>query len=441
VFVVWVMMGVVNHTELAESEVPFIFVADRLFGGWGRHAAILATVMASLSAFSVTLGASARVLYALGRDRHFPSFFARLHPTYRTPHIALAICAIFVVGFAASGIVRFVASMADFGFLMGLGVVNYSVISLHSRMPALRRPFSVGWYPWVPLLGVVTCWAFVPALELRSVAMGTGLTVLGAVVYLFREENRRELQRLPRLVRYWLLLLRAFRRPKLRVLIICGGQQGRNIADRLLAMDEHRLLFRTAQHQITFVEQDAATCARLEKRYNVPVYQGDGTKRSVLEQVGKDYVDIAIASFEDDGRNLLAALQAKQVGMPRVMAIVQDPDYLPLLEAEGVVAVSAPWATASMVENYLERPGVAELFDIGRGVANLIDLIVPENATVAGKPIKGIDIPKECVVAAVIREQEYVVPHGDTVIATGDHVILVGPPRATKSARDVFVKT
>ena len=62
VFVVWVMFGAVPYEELAESDVPFIFTAERLFGGWGRWAGIIATVMASLSAFSVTLGASARVL-------------------------------------------------------------------------------------------------------------------------------------------------------------------------------------------------------------------------------------------------------------------------------------------------------------------------------------------------------------------------------------------
>ena len=83
VFVVYSMMGTVHYTELAKTDVPFIFTADRLFGAWGRWAAIVATIMASLSAFSVTLGASARVLYALGRDRHFPQFFARLHRRYQ----------------------------------------------------------------------------------------------------------------------------------------------------------------------------------------------------------------------------------------------------------------------------------------------------------------------------------------------------------------------
>ena len=77
VFVVGVMMATVHYTELAESDIPFIFTADRLFGPWGRWAGIIATIMASLSAFSVTLGASARILYALGRDKHFPSLFCR----------------------------------------------------------------------------------------------------------------------------------------------------------------------------------------------------------------------------------------------------------------------------------------------------------------------------------------------------------------------------
>ena len=50
-------------------------------------------------------------------------------------------------------------------------------------------------------------------------------------------------------------------------------------------------------------------------------------------------VRAATAVPDDDGRNVITALQAKQLGMSRVIAIVQDPDYLPLLEKEGVVAI------------------------------------------------------------------------------------------------------
>lgn len=439
VVVVFVMMGAVHYTELAETDVPFILVAERVWGDWGRWAAITATIMASLSAFSVTLGASSRVLYALSRDGHFPRWLSKLHKGFRTPHVALAVCALFVFAFAAAGIVKFVASMADFGFLMGLGFVNYAVIALRRRMPNLRRPFHAGLYPWIPLLGIVTCWIFVPALESRTLAVGAAITLIGSAIYLIRPLNRaelfEELRVFDRIKRYWIRR----KRKRMRVLIIDGGQQGQNIADRLLAKDDYRLVFRSSEHQITFIEADEARCKELEARYNVPIFQGDGTKKQVLDQVGLNNIDVAIAASADDGRNVIAALQAKQLGMTRVIAIVQDPEYLPLLEEEGVVAISAPWATAAMVENFLDRPGVAELFEIGSGVASLVGVVVPENASVAGKQIRQIDVPQECVVAAIIRGKKFAVPRGDTTIEAGDEVVFVGPPSDVKAAQDLFV--
>jgi Trk K+ transport system NAD-binding subunit len=436
--VVGVMMGVVPYGELAQSDVPFILAIDRVFGAWGRWAGVIATIMASLSALSVTLGASARILYALGRDRHFPEIFARLHRRYRTPHVALLVCAIVTIAFASSGIVRLVASMSGFGYLMGQGIVNLAAIALRRRMPNLRRPFKVFLFPVVPVLGAIACWGFVPALEARSYLLGLLLTLVGSGLYLIRPANRAELRHVPAAVARLLLLIKAKGRKHMHVLIISGDKQGRNIADRLLARDEFRLMFRSAEHQVTFIEEDEALCRELEHRYNVPIYQGDGTKKELLEQVGLDNIDVAIAASKDDGRNVITALQARSLGIPRVIAIVQDPDYVPLLHENDVVAISAPWATAAMVENYLDRPGVADLFEIEGGAASLVSVIVPEQAQVAGKHIRDIDIPHACVVAAVIRDNQFVVPRGDTEIATGDHVVFVGPAPAIKKAQDLF---
>ena len=438
VFVVFVMMGTVHHSDLAQSDVPFVLMADTVFGDWGRWAAVTATIMASLSALSVTLGASARVLFALSRDGHFPRAFKKLHGRFRTPHIALAMCTLITSLLAVGGVVKFVAEVANFGFLMGLGFVNYAVIALRKKMPALRRPFSGPFFPWLPIVGIVTCWAFVPALDAGAIFAGSIMAVVGLVVYAIKPANRAELLRIKllaeRVREYW----ERRRREHMRVLIIGGGQQGQNIARRLLTSDEHRTVFREAEHQITFVEPDEQTCRQLESGYNAPIFQGDGTKREILEQVGTANVDVAIAASNDDGKNVIAAIQAKQLGMGRVIAIVQDPDYLPMLEAEGVVAISAPWATAAMVENILDRPGVAELFEIGTGVANLLGVIIPEGAKVAGSAIRDIEIPAECVVAAVIRGNKFVVPRGDTVIEVADEVVFVGPAEAVKDANDLF---
>ena len=116
-------------------------------------------------------------------------------------------------------------------------------------------------------------------------------------------------------VRLW---LRLKRKAQMRVLIIDGGPQGQNIARRLLARDEFRLVFRSAEHQVTFVERDEALCHELEQQFNAPIYQGDGAKREILEQVGADNVDVAIAASDDDGRNVIVALQAKRLGMDPV---------------------------------------------------------------------------------------------------------------------------
>jgi len=439
VFVVWVMMGTVNYKELGQSEVPFIYTADKLFGVWGRWAAISATIMASLSAFSVTLGASARVLYALGRDGHFPAVLAKLHFRHRTPYIALYICAVVVVAFSASGIVKFVASVSDFGYLMGLGLVNYAVISLHKRMPNLRRPFKVILYPFIPIFGVLSCWLFVPALETRSFILGGILTLVGGIIYFLRPANRVELSKIPGIITKLKMLILSKRRKRMRILIIDGGKQGENIASRLLATDELRLVFRASEHQITFIEEDEDRCRELEKRYNVPIYQGDGTKKELLKQVGLDNIDVAIAASNNDGRNLLIALQAKRMGINQVISIVQDPDYVRLLEENEIVAISAPWATATMVENYLDRPGVVELFEIGTGEATLDGVYVPENGRVINMQIKDIDIPKECVVAAIIRRKHFVVPRGKTTFEENDRVIFIGPTPVVKKAHETFL--
>ncbi|NBC65956.1 MAG: amino acid permease, partial [Bacteroidetes bacterium] len=234
VLLLWVMMGVVNYSELAETSTPFIFVADHLFGVWGRWAGILATIMASLSAFSVTLGASARVLFALGRDGHFPSVFSRLHEKYKTPHISLFVCAGLVVVLGASGVVRLLASASSFGYLIAIGIVNYTVIALHERMPNLRKPFKVILYPVVPILGIISCWFFVPTLDSQSILLGVALTAVGGILYLFQPQNRAEFSNIPSLLRTLKVKFQAYWRPHMNILIIGGGNLGTNIADRLL---------------------------------------------------------------------------------------------------------------------------------------------------------------------------------------------------------------
>jgi Trk K+ transport system NAD-binding subunit len=152
-----------------------------------------------------------------------------------------------------------------------------------------------------------------------------------------------------------------------------------------------------------------------------------------------DNIDVVIAAFEDEGRNVIAALQARQLEIQKVVAIVQNHEYTQLLEQNSVVVVNAPWATAAMVENIIDNPVLAQLFEFGIGAASLLEVSVAENAKVIRELIKDIDIPKGCLIAAIMRNNQFVVPRGTTRIEVDDRVIFIGPASAIKKAYDIFM--
>ena len=93
-----------------------------------------------------------------------------------------------------------------------------------------------------------------------------------------------------------------------------------------------------------------------------------------------------------------------------------------------------------MVENQLDRPGLAQLFEFGIGAASVLDVMVPEGAEVGGQKIRDLKIPKECVIAAVIRDGKFVVPHGNTTIEVDDRVIFIGAAAIIRRACDMLAE-
>lgn len=227
----------------------------------------------------------------------------------------------------------------------------------------------------------------------------------------------------------------------MNVLIIGGGTLGSNIADRLLNQDEFQMVFRSSKHQVTFIEQDEEQVEKLAQSSNVPIFHGDGTKQEVLKQVVPEKMDVAIAATNSDQQNSIIALQAKRMGINHVIAVARDPSYISLLEDSGVVCISVPFATAAKVTSYLEGTRPTAFFEIVSGVASLIKIKVAKNAAVVTRMIQDIDIPDLCVIAAIIRDDLFVIPRGETKIQPEDHVVFVGPSEAIQAAHETFSKS
>ncbi len=204
-----------------------------------------------------------------------PGIFALTIRAYFLPEASIALLtllttvvftAVNFMGMKEAIIVITVMNLVELAVLVGVAALGFTDIEPRNLEPLA----PMGWGP------------FVPALESRSFVLGGVLTLVGSAIYLFNSENRAEVTKL---AKFYLKSLKLFfyklRRMRMRVLIISGEKQGQNIADRLLAKEEYQMMFRSAEHQVTFIEEDEALCKELEQRYNVPIYQGDGTKNKV----------------------------------------------------------------------------------------------------------------------------------------------------------------
>jgi APA family basic amino acid/polyamine antiporter len=148
-----ILTGMVHYESLnTDAPVADAFKARGL--DW-IAAVISASAVVGIASvlFAFMLGA-ARIWFALARDRLLPGWFAKVHPTYGTPHrptIALGVFTALVAGFFPLGEV---AKLVNIGVLSAFIVICSSVILLRVRKPDLPRTFRTPWVPLVPLVGI-----------------------------------------------------------------------------------------------------------------------------------------------------------------------------------------------------------------------------------------------------------------------------------------------
>ncbi len=141
-----------------QGEVAVVRAADQFIpGGLGAVLLLVSGLASTMSALNATTYSSSRVSFAMGRDHNLPEHFARIHPMRHTPYIAvIASGALMIVLAWGLEHIETVASAADIMFLLLFLQVNIALMTLRQRLPELERGFMVPWFPWVPIVGVVT---------------------------------------------------------------------------------------------------------------------------------------------------------------------------------------------------------------------------------------------------------------------------------------------
>ena len=176
------------------------------------------------------------------------------------------------------------------------------------------------------------------------------------------------------------------------------------------------------------IEKDPERARRLaEDHPDSMVLEHDANDLEFLEREHVREADVVVATLDSDARTLLAALLAKQVGVDRTVAVVDEAQYVELFEAVGVdVAVNPREVTAEEITRFTLERRAENVAIIQSGMAEVLEFEVGESSVLAGQPIKEAveELPDGVVIGAITRDGNYVAPRGDTVIEVKDHVIV-----------------
>jgi len=187
-----VATGVVNYKELGVPD-PMALVMDRTGVSWLAWAVKLGALAGLTTAILVLLYGQTRIFFAMAHDGLLPPIFARLHPEWRTPAVSQILVGVVVALAAGLLPLDILGEMVSIGTLAAFALVCMAVIHLRKMHPELSRPFRAPGIPWLPIAGILSCFALMVALPLDTwlrLLIWTGIGVGIYFVYGLKHAKR-----------------------------------------------------------------------------------------------------------------------------------------------------------------------------------------------------------------------------------------------------------
>ena len=203
-----------------------------------------------------------------------------------------------------------------------------------------------------------------------------------------------------------------------RVVIAGGGNIGFRLAQQL-----------ERENQVKLIERDERRARRIsEQLSNTIVLTGDAADEELLLEENIDSADVFVAVTNAEEANILSAMLAKRLGCRKVMALINRPAYAELMESGPIdVALSPQTVTIGSLLAHVRRGDVVRVHSLRRGAAEAIEAIAhgtQGEGRVIGRRVEDIPLPEGATISAIVRGDEVLMAHHDTVVHRDDHVIL-----------------
>jgi trk system potassium uptake protein TrkA len=201
------------------------------------------------------------------------------------------------------------------------------------------------------------------------------------------------------------------------IIVVGGGKVGYYLAKTLL----------NDGHEVLIIERDKRKCDIISTELGSIVQRGDGTDSTVMEEAGMTRADLTVAATGDDDDNLMICQMAKKkFDVKRTIARINNPKNERIFKLLGIDhTVSVTDLILAQIEREIPAHSLIHLLTLRDAGTSFVEAIVPDKSPVVGKMIRELQVPDDCVIPLIIRDGKGIVPHGETVLVSGDEVVAV----------------
>lgn len=220
-------------------------------------------------------------------------------------------------------------------------------------------------------------------------------------------------------------------KPSKRVFINGGGRIGYSLARRL---EKHT-------PDVRLMEISQEKCESLSQLLDrTLVLNADGADARTLGSEGVDHADAFLSVTNQDQVNVVSSMMAKQIGARQAVALVKQPEYIPILMNRCLVdiAFSPRLLTARKLLRFVRGEDLQAYFSFPQSDIELLEMEIAPGAPCDCKSLASLNLPKGFLIGAVIRGESIFIPRGQDALQAHDRVLLLQQRRNRRVTQELF---
>ncbi len=205
-----------------------------------------------------------------------------------------------------------------------------------------------------------------------------------------------------------------------------------------LAQDTARILEK--DYNVTLIERNKDRCKVLaEQLDDTLIIHGDTSNFDMLEEEGLSHMDAFVALSGNSETNIIASLTAKNHGVYKTIAQVENKEYIHISQNIGVdTLINKKLITANNIFRFVRKGQVEAITSLAGVDAEIIEYVIHKKNQLTRKPLRDLHFPSTAIVGGIIRGEESLIPDGDFQFQVNDKVIVFALPEAISKLEKLF---